>query len=38
MPCLDRGHVLDFIFSIILSEIEKSNHENVKFVFFEQVW
>ena len=29
---------LDVISSIILSEIEKSNQENVKFVFSKQVW
>ena len=29
---------LDLIFYIILSEIEKSNQENVKFVFSKQVW
>lgn len=29
---------LDLISSIILSEIEKSNQENVKFVFSKQVW
>ena len=28
----------DSISSIILSEIEKSNQENVKFVFSKQVW
>lgn len=29
---------LDVISSIILSAIEKSNQENVKFVFSKQVW
>lgn len=29
---------LDVISSIILSEMEKSNQENVKFVFSKQVW
>ena len=28
----------DLISSIILSEMEKSNQENVKFVFSKQVW